>query len=143
VELLAPIEILRKIVGIFKKGKAQPSDENLLRDLQDRISKLEKRQQELEACLLKKEGYVENIVVERLYADKVEFNLDAIDVKELSGILSIGLNYEGKLIKRSSRERGEPKENDENASGSGEMQNCETPRAKVNLLFGNSPLSNN
>ena len=134
--------LIYKIARIFKRTKGKPFDEKLVEDLMDRIVKLEKKQQELEESL-EKEYCVKNIVVERMHADKVEFNIDAIDVDELSGMLSIGLNYEGKLIKMSSRERGEPKENDENASGSGEMQNCETPRAKVNLLFGNSPLSNN
>ncbi|MFY9414141.1 MAG: hypothetical protein WBK73_11585 [Tepidanaerobacteraceae bacterium] len=146
-------EFILKIAGKFKKTRTGVFDENLFRELQERILKLEKRQYELEKSL-KKEPCVDNIVVERLYTEKIELNFDAIDIKELSGMLSIGLNYDGKLVKLNSGEIGETKEDGKNTNdkkgtkivqtnNNGSFKDIQAPKPKIKVYFDNQPLSNN
>jgi hypothetical protein len=42
---------------------------------------------------------VEKIVVDKVTLDQIVFNVDGLDVKDLSGSLSIGLNYSGRVIR--------------------------------------------
>ena len=127
--------LIYKIARIFKRTKGKPFDEKLVEDLMDRIVKLEKKQQELEESL-EKEYCVKNIVVERMHADKVEFNIDAIDVEELSGMLSIGLNYEGKLVKMHSHKTGKTKDEGKNINSNGCSKEIQIPKPKINMFFG-------
>lgn len=90
-------DLKAKLVRLFKKRKKNTTDEKVLKDLYERLSNIEKKQQQLEQMLTDKSRCIDKIIIEQMYTDKIEFNLDAIDVKELSGMLSIGLNYEGKL----------------------------------------------
>jgi len=130
---------LMKISEKFKRRKNQPFNENMLIDLQARILKLEERQQELEKSLLKKELSVEKIIIERMHADKVEFNMDAIDVKELSGILNIGLNYEGKLIKVLSKDSSKTKEVNKNIVSDGLTKDVQKQKPKLKVFYGDKP----
>lgn len=124
-----------RIARKFQKAKKESIDESILEDLLDRILKLEKRQEELETVLSKKEYRVENIVIENMHADKVEFNLDAIDVKELSGMLSIGLNYEGKLVKVYTQENDKTKKEGREIKSSKGSEEVQTPKPKLNMFF--------
>ena len=136
VKLLNVKEFILKLARIFKKTESESIDENVLVNLLDRISKLEKRQQELEESLCNKMHCVEKIIVENMHADKVEFNLDAIDVKELSGMLSIGLNYEGKLVKIHSHESAKKTKDKEEINSNRERDQVSTQRPKINMFFG-------
>lgn len=132
--------LIYKIARIFKRTKGKPCDEKLVEDLMDRIVKLEKKQQELEESL-EKEYCVKSIVVERMHADKVEFNIDTIDVDELSGMLSIGLNYEGKLVKILSDQTGKTKDKDKNANKSEGSKENQRSRPKITMFFDTKPNS--
>lgn len=118
-----------------KSGKASANDK-IITDLLDRISSMEKRQQELEQILSDKSHFIDKIIVEQLHTDKIEFNLDAIDVKDLSGMLSIGINYEGKLIKIQSDETG-VKANDNQDHNNPKTQSGENKKPKINMIFNN------
>jgi len=56
--------------------------------------------------------HVERVTVERVNLDKLIFNIDGIGVKDLSGSLSIGVNYGGKVMRLVSlppeKSRGKP-----------------------------------
>lgn len=68
----------------------------------ERLSDLEKTLADIKEKLEDKYWSIDRVVIEKMHADKVEFNLDKIDVKDLSGMLSIGMNYGGKQIKMES-----------------------------------------
>lgn len=43
---------------------------------------------------------VERLIIEKLMAEKVEINLEAIDINELSGILNIGQSYDSTIVRQ-------------------------------------------
>ncbi len=128
--------LISKLARKFKKSGKKTIKDKTINDLYDRLSNMEKRQQEIERILADKNHFIDKIIVEQMHADKIEFNLDAIDVKELSGMLSIGINYEGKLIKIQSKETDEKQEdkqdNDSNRNTKGGIQ-----KPKINMIFNN------
>jgi len=138
VKLLNIRGIILRIAAKFKKRRSDNFDRKMLTELIERISRLEKQQQELEKTISKKEPYVEYIIIERMHADKVEFNIDAIDVKELSGMLSIGLNYGGKLVRIHPGDTGNGKEDNKNVNSSHKSEDIQTPKPKINVFFSNS-----
>ena len=81
-------------------------DQQAARTVDQCLLELAQIRQELNEKLTEKCWSVDKIVIERLQADKVELNLGSIDVRELSGMLSIGFNYGGKLIKADSKGGG-------------------------------------
>jgi hypothetical protein len=70
------------------------------------LLELAQLRQELNQKLTERAWSVDKIVIERLQTDKVELNLGSIDVRELSGMLSIGFNYGCRLIKTDSKGSG-------------------------------------
>lgn len=76
------------------------------RRIDSRLVLLEKAFKELEQKILERKileqkvpGHnwiIDKLVIENLHTDKVDFNIAGIDVEELSGMLSIGLNYGGR-----------------------------------------------
>lgn len=82
---------LRRLIKSFIPG---PSPR-----IGQRLSRLEKGLAEIKEKLEDNNWTIDKLIIENMQADKLEFNLDAIDVKELSGMLSIGVNYGGKQIK--------------------------------------------
>lgn len=80
--------------------------EQMAKNVDQCLLELAQIRQELNERLTDKCWSVDKIVIERLQADKVELNLDSINVRDLSGMLSIGFNYGGKLIKADSKGGG-------------------------------------
>ncbi len=94
------LEWLRKQVANFFSGKR---DEQTVNNFDQCLLELAQIRRELNQGLAEKSWSVDKIVIERLQTDKVELNLGAIDVRDLSGMLSIGFNYGGKLIRADSK----------------------------------------
>lgn len=71
-----------------------PADkqEELVR-LTERVATLEKQLESWLGTKGQSPCRVERLVIETLTAEKVEINLEAIDISELSGILNIGQSY--------------------------------------------------
>lgn len=92
---------IKIILGKLKSAKTQKGlrRDKASQDIERRLSAMEEKQQEIERLLAEKYWTIDKIVIENMYTDKLEFNLDTIDVDELSGMLSIGINSEGKLVK--------------------------------------------
>jgi len=88
-----------KIFGGEQNGRTAGSIDRCL-------SELAQLRQELDQKLAEGAWSVDKVVIERLQTDKVELNLRSIDVKELSGMLSIGFNYGGRLIRMDSQGGG-------------------------------------
>ena len=89
-------------VKIFRREQ----DERIARSVDQCLLDLAQLRQEIDQKLVERAWSVDKIVIERLQADKVELNLGSIDVRELSGMLSIGFNYGGRLIKMDSKGSG-------------------------------------
>ncbi|MEW5762867.1 MAG: hypothetical protein AB1776_06680 [Bacillota bacterium] len=51
--------------------------------------------------------HIDRVCIEKVHLEKLEFNIDGIGVKDLSGSLSIGVNYGGKVIRLVSPPPGE------------------------------------
>ena len=88
-----------KIFHFQQDGRAARSVDRCLFELAE-------LRQELNRQLTERAWSVDKVVIERLQADKVELNLGSIDIRELSGMLSIGFNYGGRLIKMDSQGDG-------------------------------------
>lgn len=91
------IHMLKKIFKTREPGSS--FHQQILVKLDQRLGELEKNQEELRQILAEKSWTIDKVIIENMHTDKFEFNLDTIDVRELSGMLSIGLNYGGKLVK--------------------------------------------
>jgi hypothetical protein len=88
----------QKIKHTLVKSQQSPPLEKMDK-LIEKLTALEKNQEDLYRLLAQKSWVIEKIIIEKMHNDKLEFNLDTIDVKELSGMLNIGINYGGNLIK--------------------------------------------
>ena len=130
-------DLISNLARRFKKFGKNPINDKIIKDLYDRLSSLEKRQREIERILADKNHFIDKIIVEQMHADKIEFNLDAIDVKELSGMLSIGINYEGKLVKIQSKETGEKQEDKHDNDSGSKTKEEQTIKPKINMIFDN------
>ena len=94
---------LRKQAGkIFRWER----EERTARSVDQCLSELAQLRQDLDRELTERTWSVDKIVIEKLQADKVELNLGSLDIGELSGMLSIGFNYGGRLIKVDSKRGG-------------------------------------
>jgi len=83
----------------LKNGEKVSQYPSSIDELSDRVSLVEKKQQQLDKILNERCWTIEKVIIEKMSAEKLELNLDNIDVEELSGMLSIGINYGGRLIK--------------------------------------------
>jgi len=94
-------EVLLKKKNLNSRQEKTPKAgyDEILKTIDRRLSALEKAQAELHELLAGKRWSIEKVIVEKMHTDKFELNLDTIDVEELSGVLSIGLNYGGKVVK--------------------------------------------
>ncbi|MDD4570544.1 MAG: hypothetical protein PHE70_10530 [Tepidanaerobacteraceae bacterium] len=122
--------LISNFIRRFRKSEKNPINDEIIKDLYGQLSDMEKRQREIERILADKNHFIDKIIVEQMHADKIEFNMDAIDVKELSGMLSIGINYEGKLVKIQSKEAGEKQEDKQDNNSS-----QKTKKPKINIKF--------
>lgn len=101
------------MVSLFRwrrKAAGQPPAVDPVRRLEERLVDIEKTQAEIIALLTQKAWSVDKLVIENLHTDKVELNLDRVDVKDLSGMLSIGINYGPRLVQFSRPSEGGPRE---------------------------------
>ncbi|QNB47089.1 hypothetical protein BR63_12695 [Thermanaerosceptrum fracticalcis] len=89
----------RKLTHILAKPQFSPPMEEKMDKLIEKLTALEKSQEDLYRLLAQKSWVIEKIIIEKMHNDKLEFRLDTIDVKELSGMLNIGVNHGGNLIK--------------------------------------------
>jgi len=90
------LDWLRKQAGkLFREGQ----EEQTARSVGRCLSELAQLRQDLDRELTERTWSVDKIVIEKLQADKVELNLGSLDIGELSGMLSIGFNYGGRLVK--------------------------------------------
>jgi hypothetical protein len=82
----------------------QNSDDSF--DLTQKINNLEIKIMQLErnlqilSTIARNPIVIENMYIRRIDADKLQFKLDSIDVKELSGMLNVGVNSGGKFKKK-------------------------------------------
>jgi hypothetical protein len=68
-------------------------------NLESKLAQLEKHLQIL-ATVARNPIVIENMYIRRIDADKLQFKMDSIDVKELSGMLNVGVNSGGKFKKK-------------------------------------------
>jgi hypothetical protein len=68
-------------------------------NLESKLAQLERHLQIL-TTLARNPIVIENMYIRRIDADKLQFKLDSIDVKELSGMLNVGVNSGGKFKKK-------------------------------------------
>jgi hypothetical protein len=68
-------------------------------NLDSKMAQMEKHLQIL-ATLARNPIVIENMYIRRIDAEKLQFKLDSIDVKELSGMLNVGVNSGGKFKKK-------------------------------------------
>jgi hypothetical protein len=99
-----------------RKDPGQDFREVPTQNILERLSDLEKALFEVKEKLEDKYWSIDKVIIEKMHADKVEFNLDKIDVKDLSGMLSIGMNYGGKQIKMESTPAANEKKTPEKKS---------------------------
>ncbi|GAB4270665.1 hypothetical protein [Thermincola ferriacetica] len=97
-------DYLNNIFKPHKNNSPAFSKANGLAELRERLTDLEKEQKKLRNVIENKCWTIEKVIIEHMHTDKFEINLDAIDVKELSGVLSVGLNYGGKVVKMETQE---------------------------------------
>ncbi len=93
------------------------------RRIDSRLVLLEKAVKELEQKILERKipeqeipehnWIIDKLVIENLNTDKVDFNIAGIDVEELSGMLSIGLNYSGRPPEEKKNGKKEEKKEEE------------------------------
>lgn len=77
-----------------------PPYDNLAAKLQELESRVNQLEQNNAQVIPGRPMQIENLYVRRLYTEKLQFKLDTIDVQELSGMLSIGINKGGKFNKK-------------------------------------------
>jgi len=77
-----------------------------MRRIEQRVTAIERAQQEIIAILTAKAWTVDKVIIENMRTERVELNLDRVEVQELSGMLSIGLNYGGRLVKLDREDAG-------------------------------------
>lgn len=82
-------------------GRLQAVDP--VRRLEERLAGIEDMQREIMALLTGKTVAIDKLIVENMRTDKVELNLDRLDVGDLSGVLSIGINYGPRLVRVAGR----------------------------------------
>lgn len=64
-------------------------------ELENQLQELKQKQQEAAAPTI----IIENLYVRRIDVDKLQFKLDEISVDDLSGMLNVGINSDGKMKK--------------------------------------------
>ncbi len=82
---------------IIENSSNSKNANHKLFDLYEKILELES-----EIAALKKQQAPQTIIIEHLYVrkvdiDKLQFKLDEISVDDLSGMLNVGINSDGKL----------------------------------------------
>lgn len=113
--------------------------------------KLEKRIEELQSDVneiasnlaaitqeLARQSYdikIEKVCVDKVDLDQIVFNIDGMAVKDLSGSLSIGLNYGGKVIRLEAPKKPKPEEPEKDQTQKSPPPSGEQSQIKVN--FGN------
>jgi hypothetical protein len=93
------------------------------------LSELAQLRQVLDGELAERTWSVNKIVIEKLQTDKVELNLGSLDIGELSGMLSIGFNYGGRLIRTESK--GSSKTGQQPLPGKSDKKNPDAPPTKT------------
>jgi hypothetical protein len=68
-------------------------------NLESKLAQLEKHLQIL-GTIARNPIVIENMYIRRIDADKLQLKLDSIDVKELSGMLNVGVNSGGKFKRK-------------------------------------------
>lgn len=89
----------KKNLNPRQEKTAQAGYDDILKTIDQRLSALEEAQAELHKLLAGKRWSIEKVIIDKMHTDKFELNLDTIDVENLSGVLTIGLNYGGKVVK--------------------------------------------
>ncbi|MDA8333604.1 MAG: hypothetical protein M0Z41_01210 [Peptococcaceae bacterium] len=89
--------------GWFKKGAKKKSVEagpaERIRCIEQRVVSIEKVQQEIIALLTEKAWCIDKVIIENMRTDKVELNLDRVDVQDLSGMLNIGMTHGASMVR--------------------------------------------
>ena len=130
----------------WRRAAGKPPAVDPVRRLEERLVDIEKTQAEIIALLTGKAWSVDKIVIENMRTDKVELNLDTVDVKDLSGMLSIGINYGPRLV-QVSRPNGGGSRESPNAGilarmGRGQVSN-RRPLGNgpaINIRYGSGPI---
>lgn len=89
----------QKLKCAWAKPQQSTPLENRMDKLLEKLADLEKKQEDLFRLLSQKSWTIEKVVIEKMHNDKLEFKLDSIDIKELSGMLNLGMTYGGNLYK--------------------------------------------
>ncbi|MTI79652.1 MAG: hypothetical protein FH758_02045 [Firmicutes bacterium] len=143
-------QILRTVIKTSNKQyqhERTPSEEKkILAEIEARLSTIESRQNDIQKVIIEKCWNIEKVLVEKLETEKVEFSFDTIDVKELSGMLSIGINSDCELVKEEHTVKSEnnqkrhPKDNSKEStqkkSHKEPSQNNNPP--KINIKYDNN-----
>lgn len=91
------MKITEKITNISGFNSKSTDVFGKLAELEERIYELEARQR---ACQPPQPIIVEKLYVRRVDVEKFQFKLDGITVDDLSGMLNVGINSDGKMKKK-------------------------------------------
>ncbi|MDF9407990.1 hypothetical protein L7E55_06390 [Pelotomaculum isophthalicicum JI] len=76
---------------------------------------------------------IEKVCVDKVNLDQIIFNIDGMDVKDLSGCLSIGLNYGSKVLRIASPQKPKTEEQKKGKTGEPPSPQEEQPQIKINF----------
>jgi len=124
------------------KSREQPQEQA---KLEKRVGELQfiinKIAADLAAILKDREGqsfdiHIDKVCIEEVKLDQIVFNIDGMGVKDLSGSLSIGLNYGGKVIRVETPKQAKPEQpkKDQPKKSSSPLEG--QPQIKVNFQSG-------
>jgi hypothetical protein len=91
---------MEKISSINNFNTRNPDLYTRIAELEAEIVELKQKQKE---HLAPQTVIIENLNIRRVDVDKFEFKLDGITVEDLSGMLNVGINTDGKMKKKETK----------------------------------------
>lgn len=88
---------MEKVTNINNLNAKSPDLYTKIAELEAEILELKQRQQE---CSAPQTIIIEKLYVRRVNVDELQFKLDKITVDDLSGMLNVGVNTDGKMKKQ-------------------------------------------
>lgn len=88
---------MEKVSSINNFSPKSPDLYAKIAELEAEILALKQKQQE---CLAPQTIFIEKLYVRRVDVEELQFKLDKITVDDLSGMLNVGVNSDGKMNKK-------------------------------------------
>lgn len=94
----------RQLKALFKQRQRQPAHtrlESRVAELQSLVDKLRAELASLTKELAERpfEMHIDKVLIDKVNLEQLVFRIDEIGVKDLSGSLSIGVNYGGRVMR--------------------------------------------